>query len=61
MNREQRMEIQLENSIIKCAVIDFLIEDIMRKSVYDKLSYWDKTAVCKLVSKKLYLFGRVTA
>tara|TARA_R100001594_G_C4028465_1_gene260768 strand:+ start:1289 stop:1474 length:186 start_codon:yes stop_codon:yes gene_type:complete len=61
MNREERMAKEFENSIIKCAVIDFLIEEIMLKDEYEKLSYWDKTAVSKLVGKKLYLFGRVTA
>ena len=38
-----------QHSIIKCSVIDFLIEDIIKEDNYDELSYWNKTAVCKLI------------
>ena len=31
------------------------------KDNYDKLTYWDKTAICKLINKKQYLFGRALA
>ena len=49
------------HSVIKCSVIDFLIEDIIKDDEYEKLSYWNKTAVCKLVNKKQFLFGRILA
>ena len=50
-----------QHSIIKCSVIDFLIEDIIKEDNYDELSYWNKTAVCILIKKKQYLYGRVLA
>jgi|10_taG_2_1085330.scaffolds.fasta_scaffold144796_2 hypothetical protein len=61
MDRKNFIEEGRIRAIVKCSIIDFLIDDIMRKDRYDKLTYWDKTAICKLINKKQYLFGRALA
>jgi hypothetical protein len=61
MNRDEIIEEGRVNAIIKGSIIDYLLDEIMRKNTYEKLSYWDKTAVCKLIKKKMYLFGRALA
>ena len=46
--------------IVNNNLIDCLIEEIMGNNRYEDLTYWNKTSVCKLVIKKVNLFGKAT-
>ena len=60
MNRFEKGQL---HSIIKCAVIDNIINEILEngKIDYESLSYSKKIIVCKMMKDKRHLYGRVIA
>ena len=51
------------HSIIKCAVIDSIIDEIFEDddTSYESLSYSKKMILCKMMKDKRRLYGRVIA
>ena len=58
-----RFEKDRLHSIVKCHVIDNLINEILDdgKKDYEDLGYVQKTALCKLMEQKQFLYGRILA